>query len=235
MVIDPHVGGCVKIMQVTKGSCCVLFQLFNAYCAWLWNNNCSSSRAPDYTFGSSFNGCTAQTGKRLPYCLGPWEGPPHGCLVILPCSLLKPSSLIRHNWQNWCTVISKPISLSYLKAIEKLPSLKSASENRYIVFNDQRHTSKRMKENSKKARTDSLWGKFCCIMCVMFRSLDPPNIEDDAVSQQIVWCCGEHKTAVLDVLVTFGWLNHQNICNILLQAMLSNCIWQSFSGLKQEA
>ncbi len=32
-VIDPHVGGCVKIMQVTNRSCCVLFQLSDAYCA----------------------------------------------------------------------------------------------------------------------------------------------------------------------------------------------------------
>lgn len=48
------------------------------------------------------------------------------------------------------TGIAKTIPLSYLKAIEKLPSQQSSSENKYILFSDQRHTSKRIKQNSKK-------------------------------------------------------------------------------------
>lgn len=126
------------------------------------------------------------------------------------------------------TGIAKTIPLSYLKAIVKLPSLQLSSES-----SDQRHTSKRIKQNSKKQE------QIPSEENLAHHVHHAPLLTHLTQRMQLflVWCCGGHtvyklvyKPAIWDVLVTLGWLNHQKIykknVKSCFRLMLRNCIWQ---------
>lgn len=127
-------------------------------------NNCSSSGSPVYTLGSRIHYSNMAEGHFT--ALGPWEtGAPGYCMCSTGPfgSFLASSETKSPNKSADRTGIAKTIPLSYLKAIVKLPSLQSSSESKYILFSDQRHTSKRIKPNSKKQEENP-------IMCTMHRS-----------------------------------------------------------------